>query len=186
VLAALRKHYTISVDLTGSKYLGLDIAWDYVNRTVDISIPGYIEHALLCFQHASPAKPQDAPHFAERPIYGAAVQLTAALDQSPPLSPRDTKCVREILGTLLYYARAVDCTMLPAVGSLAREQANGTKNTMRKIVQLLNYCTSHLDAVVRYTASDMVLHVELDAFYQSKTRSRSRIAGYHYLRPNLP
>jgi hypothetical protein len=33
LLAALHKHYTISVDLTGSKYLGLDIAWDYYNRT---------------------------------------------------------------------------------------------------------------------------------------------------------
>jgi hypothetical protein len=73
--------------------------------------------------------------------------------------------------------------MLPAIGSLASEQANGTKNTMRKIVQLLNYCASHPDAVVRYTASDMVLHVESDASYQSETKSRSRIARYHYLGP---
>jgi hypothetical protein len=184
LLASLRKHYTISVDLTGSKYLGLDIAWDYTNRTCDISMPGYIERALLRFQHASPAKPQDSPHYAERPIYGAAVQLTAAPDHSPPLSPGDTKRVQEILGTLLYYARAVDCTMLPAIGSLASEQAKGTKNTMRKIVQLLNYCASHPDAVVRYTASDMVLHVESDASYQSETKARSRVAGYHYLGPN--
>jgi hypothetical protein len=183
LLASLRKHYVVAVDPTGSKYLGLTLDWDYVNRTVDISMPGYIERALLRFQHKSPAKPEDSPHFAERPIYGAAVQLTAAPDTSPPLSPGDTKRVQEILGTLLYYARAVDNTMLPAINSLASEQSQGTKNTMRKIVQLLNYCATHPDAVVRYTASDMILHVESDASYQSETKSRSRVAGYHYLGP---
>jgi hypothetical protein len=35
-----------------------------------------------------------------RPIYGAAVQLTATQDQSPPLSPAK-KCIQEILDTLL-------------------------------------------------------------------------------------
>jgi hypothetical protein len=44
---------------------------------------------------------------------------------------------------LLYYVRAVDNTMLSTIGSLDSEQANSTKNTMCKIVQLLNYCVYH-------------------------------------------
>jgi Reverse transcriptase (RNA-dependent DNA polymerase) len=46
LLSALRQSSTISVDPTGSKYLGLDISWDYNARTCCISMPGYIEQAL--------------------------------------------------------------------------------------------------------------------------------------------
>jgi Reverse transcriptase (RNA-dependent DNA polymerase) len=47
LIGVLRKKYTISEDPTGSKYCGLHIAWDYQNGTCDISMPGYIERALL-------------------------------------------------------------------------------------------------------------------------------------------
>jgi Reverse transcriptase (RNA-dependent DNA polymerase) len=183
LLSVLCQHYAISVDPTGSKYLGLDIEWDYNARTCCISMPGYVERALQRFQHIVPTKSEDAPHTCERPIYGAAIQLTAAPDMSPPLSPNDTKRVQEIIGTLLYYARAIDNTMLPAIGTIASQQSQGTKATMKAIVKLLNYAASHPSATIRYVASDMVLHVESDASYQSETKSRSRAAGYHYLGP---
>ena len=181
LLAALRKHYALSVDPTGTKYCGLTIAWDYNNRTCDISMPGYIARALLRFQHTHPKRPEHSPHAWQRPVYGAAIQLTNAPDTSPPLSPSDTTRVQEILGTLLYYARAVDPTMLTAIGTLASQQAKGTKATMQAIVHLLNYCATHPSATIRYIASDMVLHVESDASYLSESKARSRAAGYHYM-----
>jgi hypothetical protein len=52
---------------------------------------------------------------------------------------------------------------------------------MQDLTQLLNYCATHPDAVIRYQRSDMVLHVESDALYLSETKARSRFAGYHYL-----
>ena len=36
-------------------------------------------------------------------------------------------------------------------------------------------------AITRFHTSDMVLHVESDASYLSKTNAKSRAAGYHYL-----
>jgi hypothetical protein len=56
---------------------------------------------------------------------------------------------------------------------------------MRGITHLLNYCASHPDAVVRFIASDMILHVESDASYLSEPKARSRAAGYYYL-SNMP
>ena len=42
----------------------------------------------------------------------------------------DTKFVQAVAGTLLYYARAVDATILTALSVIATEQANPTQRTM--------------------------------------------------------
>ena len=68
-----------------------------------------------------------------------------------------------------------------AIGTLATEQSTGTKTTLANLVHLLNYCATHPNATVRYTASDMILHIESDASYLSESNARSRAAGYHYL-----
>ena len=69
LLDALRTHYTISEDPTGSHYCGLQIDWNYYKQYVDISIPGYIAKALQKFQHPTPKKPQYAPHAWITPTY---------------------------------------------------------------------------------------------------------------------
>jgi hypothetical protein len=40
LLNALRQHYTLDIDWTGTLYCGISLQWDYVNKTVDISMPG--------------------------------------------------------------------------------------------------------------------------------------------------
>jgi hypothetical protein len=85
------------------------------------------------------------------------------------------------LGTFLYYARAVDSTMLVAIGEIATQQSKATQATMQAITQLLNYCATNPDATIRYIASDMCLHVDSDASYLSVSKARSRVAGFHYL-----
>ena len=62
LLNALKTHYTISEDPTGSHYFGLHIYWKYDKQYVDISMPGYIAKALHKFQHPAPKKPQYTPH----------------------------------------------------------------------------------------------------------------------------
>jgi len=42
-------------------------------------------------------------------------------------------------GTLLFYGRAIDSTILPTIGSIATQQSNSTRNTMQAITKLLNY-----------------------------------------------
>ena len=94
--------------------------------------------------------------------------------------------MQEVLGTFLFYARAVDSTLLAAIGTIATQQASATEQTMCDITQLLNYCATHPNATIRYHASDMILHVESDASYLSEPKARSRAAGYHYLSNKPP
>ena len=94
---------------------------------------------LRRFQHFKPTVPQNAPHTWMKPTYGAKQQLTAPPDESPALDLADTKRVQEVLGTFLFYARAVDSTMLTAIGTLAtQQQAKGTNSTVNAITQFLN------------------------------------------------
>ncbi|KAI2498397.1 Reverse transcriptase (RNA-dependent DNA polymerase) [Fragilaria crotonensis] len=181
LITTLERHYQVSVDWTGTRYCGLTLTWDYVRRTCDLSMPGYIARALQRFQHVAPPKPEHSPHPWQRPTYGAKTQFAPEPDTAVALDATDKTRILEVLGTLLYYARAVDSTLLTAIGELATEQAGGTKTTMDKLAQLLNYCATHPDATVRFTASDMLLAIESDASYLSVVKARSRAAGYFYL-----
>jgi hypothetical protein len=77
--------------------------------------------------------------------------------------------------------RAVDNTMLVAISLLSTEQSKGTKQTLAAVTQLLNYCATHPDAIVRYHASDMALHIHSDASYLSARNACSCIGGYFFL-----
>jgi hypothetical protein len=180
LISVLKQAYKLTTDWTGARYIGLTLEWDYKNGHVDVSMPGYIQRALIRFAHRKPRRPQHSPHEWTAPVYGARQQF-ATHDTTDALSPQDVKRVQEVLGTFLYYARAVDCTMLASIGSIASQQANATQMTLQAINQLLDYAATHPDAVVRFYSSDMVLHVETDASYLSETKARSRVAGYHYL-----
>jgi hypothetical protein len=72
--ASIEKHYQISCDWTGSAYCGLQLDWDYKNRFVDLSMPGYIKAALHKFQHPPPTRPENSPHTWSLPVYGAKTQ----------------------------------------------------------------------------------------------------------------
>ena len=58
----LREHYDISIDKTGTRYIGIQFDWDYERREVHLSMPGYVAKALKRFQHPTPSKPQNQPH----------------------------------------------------------------------------------------------------------------------------
>jgi hypothetical protein len=153
-------------------------------------MPGYIARGLQRFVQPMPERPEHAPHDYAAPTYGSHQQF-ATIDPSPAVNSEDTKRIQEVLGTLLYYACAVDCTMIPAIGTITTEQANATTATMKAITKLLNHCATHPDAVVRYYSSDMILWIESDASHLSGTKARSCAAGYHYLsnkppNPNQP
>jgi hypothetical protein len=54
LLNALKALYSVTWDWDGKNYTSLTLNWDYNARTVDISMPGYIEKALARFAHPSP------------------------------------------------------------------------------------------------------------------------------------
>jgi hypothetical protein len=53
--------------------------------------------------------------------------------------------LQEVIGTLLFYACAINSTMLVALGTLASAQSQGTEATAKACTpHLLNYCAKHI------------------------------------------
>jgi hypothetical protein len=173
--------YQLTFDWEGKELCGMDLTWDYQNGTVDLSMPGYIEKALQRFQHPMPSKPQDSPHHWNQPTYGAKQQMTKDVDNSPPLDEHGIQRLREVVGTLLYYGRAIDNTMLVALGSLASAQTKGTAATAKAAAHLLDHAATHPNAVIRFTKSEMILHIHSDASHLSESEARSRVGGCFFL-----
>ena len=177
----LKKYYEVDVDWKGQLYCGVHLDWDYKHRTVNLSMPNYISKALTRFQHSPPLKPQHSPYQASPIQYGNKVQLTKDPDTSPKLSPKQIKHIQQVVGTLLYYSRAVDPTLAAALSTIASQQANGTQAVLDACKQLLDYAASHPNASIRYCASDMILALDTDGSYLSEPEGKSRAAAYYYL-----
>ena len=94
----------------------------------------YISDLLLKFDHAPPKKPQHAPHTHREIVYGAKEQLLLDADMSPQLDEAGVKHVQAIVGSLLYYARAVDNKLLATLSAISSQQASATKQTAAAIV----------------------------------------------------
>ncbi len=181
LIETLQSVYKITIDWTGTKYCGLTLVWDYKARLCYMSMPGYVEKALTRFQIEVPKRPQHSPYAWTAPNYGTAVQYTEDQDTTDPLDAPGIQRLREIVGVFLFYARAVDSSMLAALGSLASAQSKGTKATADAATQLLNYAATHPDATVCFRASGMALHGHSDASYLSESEARSRIGGIFFL-----
>jgi hypothetical protein len=154
------------------------------NRTVDLSMLGYIKAALHKYQHPAPARPEHAPHTWNPPIYGAKAQFVDDKTSSPALSDKDVNKLQQLTGMLLYYARAVDQTLIMPINVLASEQSNATEVTADKVIKLLNYCNTHPETKIRYHASDKILHIHSDASYLSENEAKSRAGGFFYMGSN--
>ena len=180
LLSAIGKHYSYTTDWEGQNYCGLTMDWKYNEGYVDVSMPGYVHKILDRLQHKPPSSPQYSPH-AHVPIVYATKhtrQYATAPDTSPLLSPTATKYIQSVTGSHLYYGRAIDYTILPALNEIASEQANPTQKTKEKTQRLMDYVYTYPNAFIRYYASDMVLHIDSDAAYLVAPKARSRVAGY--------
>ena len=183
LLSAIEDHYVCKADWKGERFIGITIDWDYENREVHLSMPGYVAEALECFQHPHPKRGQDQPHKHVAPNYGQKVQYEH-VDESELLDKDGKTYIQQVTGTFLYYARAVDPTMLVTLSAIASEQSKPTIETMNKCKQFLNYAATHPDAIITYKASDMVLAVSSDASYLIKPKARSRAGGHFYMSNN--
>ena len=173
--------YKVSQDWSGTRYCGLTLAWNYEEGHATVSMPGYVERALQRFKHIPSTRHEPSPHTWNQPQYGAKIQYTKAPDETPFLDAANKTHVQMVLGTFLFYARAVDVTVLKAIGKLAPQQSSPTEATMDGITKLLNYAASNPHAELRYYASEMILWIDSDASYLSEPKSRSTCAGYHFL-----
>ena len=97
------------------------------------------------------------------------------------LDKSDTRWIQSAVGSLLYYGRALDNTILPALNTIGTEQALPTATTKKKVQRLLDYVNIYPNAVLRFYASDMILKIDSDAAYLVLPKARSRFAGYFRL-----
>ena len=70
-----------------------------------------------------PQSKQNSPYPHVTPQYGTKTQYAEEADSSPTLGKEETNFILAVEGTLLYYARAVDSTILTALSAIATEQA---------------------------------------------------------------
>jgi hypothetical protein len=181
LIRCIKETYEVTEDWTGDLYCGITLKWNYDERWLDISMPGYIKKLLLKYKHRMPTKPQHCPYAPAPKQYGAKAQAPLPVDISPKLSPDEIKEIQRVIGSILYYARAVDITVLMALSSIAIEQSKGTTNTMEKAKQLLDYLATYPNATIRFRASDMIMNVHSDASYLSESDARSRACGHFFM-----
>ncbi|KAL7485736.1 hypothetical protein ACHAW6_011334 [Cyclotella cf. meneghiniana] len=155
LLNALKEHYTLDIDWQGKLYCGISLNWDDKNGTVDISMPGYIKQLLQHFEHKR-HKPQHSPYYCAPKQYGNNAQMPLPLDELPHLDKAGITRIQQIVGAILYYERSVDITLLMTLSTIAHKQTKATRNTNLSITQMLDYCTTHPDATIRFRASHIL------------------------------
>jgi hypothetical protein len=128
---ALKEHYKAATDWDGGLYCGVKLDWNYDERTVDLSMLGYVAAALHKFQYPNPKQPYHSPLQWNIPAYGAKVHLI------PARSKAQSKNLQQVVGTFLFYARAVDSTMLHTLNALSAAQSRGTQAIAKALVHLL-------------------------------------------------
>jgi len=182
LIDTLRKLYIITVDTAlKQKYVGITIDYNMVKGQMDLSMPGYITNALTRFNKLD-IKGANSPIVYTPPVYGAKSQtLPADAPAASPLSKDEVKLLQEIIGVFLYYARAVDPMMLPAVNKLGSRQSTADSSIFKDTDRLFQYASKWRKATMRIRSSDMQLQVHSDASYLSESKSRSRAGGFMYL-----
>jgi hypothetical protein len=182
---ALLKSDELKTDWAAKVYSGMTLKWDYKNRTCDISMPGYVSNVLSKFLHDTPKHPQHTPSRYATPVYGTKTQY-ATKDKTPPLTAKQCLTIQKVTGSFLYYARAVDPTVLMPLNDIAMEQTKATEKTEAATNQLLDYLVTHPDATIRYHASYMILHIHSDTSSLSVSNARSRLGRLFFCGDKSP
>jgi hypothetical protein len=134
---ALLRTYELTTDWTATVHSGMTLKWDYDKRTCEISTPGHVSNVLRKFQHDAPNHPQHTPSRYVTPVYGAKTQYSTK-DETPPLTAQQCIKIQKVTGSVLYYARAVDPTVLMPLNDIATEHTKATEKTQAATNQLLD------------------------------------------------
>ena len=98
---------------------------------------GYCAEALQRFRHDS-AQWTDQSREHSVPMYGRKVQYAKKLDETRRIGLENKLFIQQVMCTSLYYARAVNSTMLVALSTVASQQVNPTEETMQKTLKFLD------------------------------------------------
>jgi hypothetical protein len=173
--------YEIVEDHAGKLYCNINLKWNYDKGYVDLSMPNYIMKQLTFYAHPAPDRPQHCPFLPNPITFGKDTQAPMPTDDSPLLDDVGKKRIQQVVGSFLYYAQAVDPTILMVLSDIAIQQTTLTENTKKQVDQFLDYMWTHSDAEICYRASNMILNVHSDALYLSAPGTHSCAGGYFFL-----
>ena len=141
-----------------------------------------MKDALQKSQHPTPTRTHNSLHQWTAPNYGStALQMAHLTDDSPAIYLDEAGNVQQLVGTFLYYTRAVDPTMLVTLNKISYEQSKITQETEKKVVQILNYAATQPEAITRYLTGGMTMHIHSKESFLSYPGDKIRAGGYHYL-----
>ena len=125
---------------------------NYTERWMEKSMPVYIDKVWTHFYGANLApKRVEAPHIWTAPQYGSSQpHLTTPINSSPPLSTPEKTCLQEIVGSLLYFARCINSTILATLRSIRINIADRTERVAAMAAYLLKFCANNCNPKVRY------------------------------------
>ena len=89
--------------------------------------------------------------------------------------------VREIIGSVFFFARMLDLTLLLLTNERALQQTDSTTTTLNLCTWSLNCIATHPNPSIACKKSDMILWISSDSSCLSVSKVRSRIGGYHFL-----
>ncbi len=130
LIALIKKTYNLTKGWMGNLYCGICLDWDYTNHTVNISMPGYIEKNLQQYSYIASKQVQKCLYMPAPKRFGSKAQAPLPSDSSPKLDKAGIKKVQKIVGSILYYALAVNMTVLMALSTIAANQTIATAQTL--------------------------------------------------------
>ncbi len=186
LLELLKKIHGAQCNMAGDKLAGIAIQWDYPGKCCRLSIPGYIDNLLLKFKHPRPCKPQLSPYTCLPIFYGTKTQFSADDDTSAHLDDARKHRIQEIIGSLLYYACAVDNKLLMALNAIAAKQSKATVATKQAVHLLLDYVATYPNNGIVYCASDMILCAHANDGFLNESQCCSCAGAHIFLSENQP
>eukprot|EP00957_Ditylum_brightwellii_P209955 15364419-Ditylum_brightwellii.AAC.2 len=181
LITSIKEKYCATVDWKGTQYCGIALEWNYPERWLDILVPGYVSKGLKKLKHPKPSKPEHSLHRHVKIKYGREGQLVPAADTLPKVPKETMEYIQAAVGIFLWYGRIVDLTLLPALNAISAQQAALTEETVKTLDHFLNYMATYPNAIVRFHASNTILHIHSDAAYMALPEARSCTGGYFYL-----
>jgi hypothetical protein len=83
LISSIKQMYNLMEDWMGNLYCGIMRQWDYVNQSVNISMPGYTKKKLQEYKHVTAKRFQTCPNSPKPKKIGTEAQAPLPPDNSP-------------------------------------------------------------------------------------------------------
>ena len=130
LIDVLKDFYEVEIYWKGKLYCGISLDFHYNAKYVKILMPSYVHEQLIWYKPDPPRLPQYSPYDPKPIHYGKLSDGILVEPDIPLLEQADKKYTQQVVVSFLYYARAVDLTILLSLSAIAAEQVNPPERTM--------------------------------------------------------